>query len=125
MQASWKKDQQDESDSAIAREELGLDKVLLQMIQLACKSGQRQRALDITQLLHQPVSYDGAQKVAAFYKLPGLQEKMAALKEAKELKDDALKAAVAKAKFEAASKLESREGLVAALGSKVCKTVMI
>jgi ubiquinol-cytochrome c reductase core subunit 2 len=44
-----------------------------------------------------------------------------ALKEAKEIKDDVLKTAIAKAKFEAASKLESREGLLAALGSKVRK----
>lgn len=45
---------------------------------------------------------------------------VAALKEAGNVKPDDLKKAIAKAKFTAASSVDSRSGLVSVLGSKVC-----
>ncbi|KZT00847.1 WD40 repeat-like protein [Laetiporus sulphureus 93-53] len=71
----------------IFRRELALDKELVQLIQLACKNDRLTRAVDLTRLLHHTSSFDMAIKVAAFYHLVGLQEKMGALKEEREATD--------------------------------------
>ncbi|THH15042.1 hypothetical protein EW146_g5378 [Bondarzewia mesenterica] len=76
----------------ISRRELGLDKDLIQLIQNACKTNRIPRALDLTRMLHHTASFDMAIKVAAFYHLPGLQEKMQILKDDRE-GDDRLAAA--------------------------------
>lgn len=65
----------------ISQREVSLDKELVQLIQLACKSDQHQRALDAAALLHHTQSFDMAIKVAAFYHLVGLQEKLTVLKD--------------------------------------------
>ncbi|OSD04053.1 hypothetical protein PYCCODRAFT_1408512 [Trametes coccinea BRFM310] len=72
---------------AIAARELALDKELIQLIQQACKTDRLARALDLTRLLHLTPSFDMAIKVAGFYHLIGLQEKMEALKTERETDD--------------------------------------
>ena len=64
----------------IATKELELDKVLIQLIQNACKNDKLPRALDLVKMLHHTTSYDMAAKVAGFYHLIGLQEKIEMLK---------------------------------------------
>ncbi|KAG9026461.1 hypothetical protein FRB95_008833 [Tulasnella sp. JGI-2019a] len=76
------------SSSDIAKRELQMDKELIQLLQAAIKGDKLQRALDSARLLHHLPSYDSAQKVAGFYSLVGLQEKIGALKRRKIAKDD-------------------------------------
>ncbi|KDQ16190.1 hypothetical protein BOTBODRAFT_173106 [Botryobasidium botryosum FD-172 SS1] len=68
----------------IAKRELALDKSLIGLIQAACKADQLQRALDITNMLHHLASFDTAAKLAGFYHLVGVQEKINALRERRE-----------------------------------------
>lgn len=73
-------------EMSIKTREVALDKELLQLVQGACKADNLQRALDITRLMHNPATVDAAAKVAAFYHLPGLQERMQEVKLDIELK---------------------------------------
>ncbi|KAG8872936.1 hypothetical protein FRB97_007164 [Tulasnella sp. 331] len=73
--------------SEITKREVQLDKELIHLIQAACKGDRLQRALDSARLLTHSQSYDGAHKVAGFYSLVGLQEKIGALKRRKIAKD--------------------------------------
>ena len=74
------------SETIVARE-LALDKALIQLIQHACKTDRLARALDLARMLHLTPSFDAAIKIAAFYSLLGLQEKMEALKDEREDSD--------------------------------------
>ncbi|PIL34239.1 hypothetical protein GSI_03950 [Ganoderma sinense ZZ0214-1] len=74
----------DLSTSDLATRELALDKTLIQLIQHACKSDRLARALDLVRLLHHTPSYDAAAKIAGFYHLIGLQEKIELLKDDRE-----------------------------------------
>ena len=64
----------------ISKGELDLDKEIIQLIQLACKHDKLQRAIDLAKLLHNTAAFDLAVKVADFYHLPGLREKISVLK---------------------------------------------
>ncbi|KAF8520383.1 hypothetical protein BU17DRAFT_88972 [Hysterangium stoloniferum] len=68
------------TNDEISRREVSLDKELIQLIQLACKGDKLQRALDAAALLHHTASFDMAIKVAEFYHLVGLQDKLHHLK---------------------------------------------
>ena len=70
----------DLTSQEISQREINLDKELIQLIQLACKSDKLQRALDTASLLHHSQSFDMAIKVAQFYHLVGLQEKLMVLR---------------------------------------------
>ena len=56
----------------------------MQLVQAACKADKLQRALDIVKLMHNPATVDAASKVAGFYHLPGLQEKIGLVREVME-----------------------------------------
>jgi len=60
----------------IAKNELALDKGLIKLMQTAIKANQLQRAHDIVRLMHHSTSLDMALKMAQFYHLLGLEEKI-------------------------------------------------
>lgn len=61
-----------------------MDKEMLQLVQGACKADNLQRALDVARLMHHSATIEAAAKVAAFYHLPGLQERIQSVKGEKE-----------------------------------------
>ena len=69
-----------DTEYTIKQREVSLDKELLQLVQGACKADNLQRALDLTRLMNNPATVDAAAKVAGFYHLPGLQERIAGVK---------------------------------------------
>ena len=60
----------------IAKGELALDKGLIKLMQAAVKANQLQRAHDIVRLMHHSTTLDMAIKMAQFYHLLGLEEKI-------------------------------------------------
>ncbi|GAA5856457.1 hypothetical protein JCM8547_008753 [Rhodosporidiobolus lusitaniae] len=70
--------------SALAREELAADKHLLQIIQTFCKADRLEAALDAVLLLSQSASLNAAVKIAAFFDLPALKERIELIQQAKE-----------------------------------------
>lgn len=62
--------------SALAREELQVDKHLLQLIQTYCKAERLEAALDSVLLLSQPASLAAALKISDFFALPALSERI-------------------------------------------------
>ncbi|GAA5830484.1 hypothetical protein JCM11251_002486 [Rhodosporidiobolus azoricus] len=70
--------------SALAREELAADKHLLQIIQTFCKADRLEAALDAVLLLTQSASLNAAVKIAAFFDLPALKERIELIQQAKE-----------------------------------------
>ncbi|WFD35234.1 DNA polymerase alpha accessory factor Mcl1 [Malassezia cuniculi] len=68
------------------------DKALLQLVQLACKSEKYARALDATRSLHSEATLDAAIKIASFFHLPNLGDRMQGIREPlavrKELEND-------------------------------------
>jgi len=71
----------------LTRKELVIDKQLIKIIQMVCKEGHLQKALDCAALLHHTPSFDGAAKIASFYQLLGLKEKIEQLKDNRLTKD--------------------------------------
>jgi len=64
----------------ISRRELEQDKKLIKLINTACKDDKASRVLDWVNMLNHLQSFDGAIKIAAFYRLVGLKEKIELLK---------------------------------------------
>ncbi|KAL7409536.1 WD40-repeat-containing domain protein, partial [Mrakia frigida] len=73
-----------EDSDDLYRLELSMDKHLLQLIQTACKADKLARALDAARMLNSVKSIESAVQIAGFYHLPGLKEKITALREVKE-----------------------------------------
>lgn len=76
----------------LAKEELQIDKHLLQLIQTYCKAERVEAALDAVLLLSQPASLNAALKISDFFALPALSERIEIVRAAKtgEDLDDAL-----------------------------------
>lgn len=68
----------------ISKLEVSQDKELIQLVQAACKADKLQRALDTVRMMNNVKSMEAAAKVAQFYHLPGLQEKIGIIREATE-----------------------------------------
>ncbi|GAA5895023.1 chromatin-binding protein CTF4 [Sporobolomyces salmoneus] len=71
------------SKSALAREELQVDKHLLQLISTYCKAERLEAALDAVLLLTQPASLTAAMKISDFFLLPALSERIDIVRAAK------------------------------------------
>ena len=56
--------------------EIEADKALLQLVQLACKADRYARALDGTRALHSEATLDAALKIASFFHLPSLADRL-------------------------------------------------
>ncbi|KAJ2244839.1 DNA polymerase alpha accessory factor Mcl1, partial [Coemansia sp. RSA 455] len=69
--------------SVLARDELEQDKLLLRLIQLACKSEKTQRAMDLAMMIELEKSFDAAVKIAVFLKQSSLAERLMRLRETK------------------------------------------
>lgn len=76
------------SSDDIAARELEMDKEMIKLLQPAIKERQLQRANDLVRLLNHINSLDTASKLAEYYHLVGLQEKIKAWKEWREENDD-------------------------------------
>jgi chromosome transmission fidelity protein 4 len=68
----------------IRSRQVELDKELLQLVMSACKADKIQRALDITRLMFNPATLEAAIKIAVFYQLPGLKDRIEQVLKAKE-----------------------------------------
>ncbi|BGP21985.1 chromosome segregation protein [Rhodotorula toruloides] len=68
----------------LARQEVQTDKHLLQIIQTFCKADKLEAALDAVLLLSQPASLIAAAKIAAFFDLPSLKERIELLQQTRE-----------------------------------------
>ncbi|KAG0210615.1 hypothetical protein BGX28_009140 [Mortierella sp. GBA30] len=75
------------TDNVVAKKELEMDKLALQMIDLACKSDRTQKALDLTAMLCNLRSVDAAVKIAHHHNLHSLMERMNKVKEIKMMEE--------------------------------------
>lgn len=65
-----------EDDMEVVRLEEGIDRSLLQLLNLACKNEQDARALDIAEMLRKPRSLDAAVKIAGHHNRISLAERI-------------------------------------------------
>ncbi|KAG0359042.1 hypothetical protein BGZ54_010158 [Gamsiella multidivaricata] len=75
------------TDNVVAKKELEMDKLALQMIDLACKADRTQKALDLTAMLCNLKSIDAAVKIAHHHNLHSLMERMNKVKEIKMMEE--------------------------------------
>lgn len=68
------------TSSELDKREIELDKLIIKLIQAACKADKAPRVLELTRRLHFTHSIAAASQLAGFYKLLGLQEKIEAIK---------------------------------------------
>lgn len=71
----------------IAKRELEQDKKFIKLINAACKDDKAIRAIEFVKELNHIASFDGAIKIAGFYRLVGLKEKIEILKAERERVD--------------------------------------
>ncbi|SAM04997.1 hypothetical protein [Absidia glauca] len=74
-------DSADQYESELGQADLDMDKALLQLIQLACKSEKLTRALDLANALHLSRSVDAAIQIASHHRLGTLADKFTEVKE--------------------------------------------
>ncbi|KAF9930096.1 hypothetical protein BGZ65_005497 [Modicella reniformis] len=75
------------TDNVVAKKELEMDKLALQMIDLACKADRTQKALDLTAMLCNLRYIDAAVKIAHHHSLHSLMERMNKVKEIKMMEE--------------------------------------
>lgn len=68
--------QRSKADSDPALFDMEADKALLQLVQLACKADRYGRALDAARSLHSETTLEAALKIAHFFHLPSLADRM-------------------------------------------------
>jgi chromosome transmission fidelity protein 4 len=76
----------------ISKRETALDIELIKLLGKACSGNEdrptrQARALDLVRLIHNPAIFDSAIKVAQFYKLRGLEDRIGRVKEMREDED--------------------------------------
>lgn len=79
--------------SDITRREMAIDKEFIQLIQQACKANNAPRVLELSRLLHHDKSLEAAIKLADFYHLVGLKDKLETMKSTREDIEDRMIAA--------------------------------
>ncbi|KAG9079613.1 hypothetical protein FS749_008366 [Ceratobasidium sp. UAMH 11750] len=101
--------EEDEAEE-ITRNKLTIDKLVLQLIQGACKSGHHARAIDLASMLRSTDSLDKAAKIAEFYRLRGLQERFVSLRESREEDDGTAEEATKESWARASDPIPSKNG---------------
>ncbi|KIY69555.1 hypothetical protein CYLTODRAFT_488848 [Cylindrobasidium torrendii FP15055 ss-10] len=77
----------------IMQQEKAMDKIIVQLIQAACKVDNIPRAIELTKMLHATNALDAAAKIAKFYQAAGFEEKVLKLKHIREESDERLEIA--------------------------------
>ncbi|KAK9465491.1 WD40-repeat-containing domain protein [Lipomyces arxii] len=66
----------DEQKLDMSRQELGIDKIVLQLLQSTCKAGMRGKAYGLISLIHKEQALQAAGKIAQRYEMESLEEKI-------------------------------------------------
>ncbi|KAG8694965.1 hypothetical protein FRC09_009480 [Ceratobasidium sp. 395] len=109
--------EEDEAEE-ITRSKLTIDKLVLQLINGACKSGHHARAIDLASMLRSTDSLDKAAKIAEFYRLRGLQERFVSLREMREEDDGTAEEAAKESWARASDPIPNKNGQTSGRGGK-------